>query len=137
MSFSATPPAYVDPQVANPYYSPVSSYGQLTGATGSNPTPWGSQLLELNPDAAFTRYGAMAGLPGDESPFARWFRTQFGRTQTGYAAAAATNPLLMYRDYLSGLGSFADWQRRFMQLTPQQRGEQQTAFAPAARWVNR
>lgn len=137
MSFSATSPAQLDPATANPYYSPVSGYGGMAGATGANLAPWGNTLLELNPDAAFTRQGSLLGLPGDDSPFARWFRTQFQRTQTGYGAAAATNPLLTYRNYLGGLGSFADWQRRFMALTPQQRGEQQTAFAPAARWINR
>ncbi len=137
MSFSATPPQQLDPATANPFYNPTATYGAFNGATGNTLAPWGNVILEQNPDAAFTRFGAQIGLPGDESPFARWFRQQFGRTQTGYGAAAATNPLLMYRDYLGGLGSFADWQRRFMALTPQQRGEQQTAFAPAARWINR
>lgn len=117
------------------YFDPQSSYGG-TYAPGEFATaPIGVTYLDQQPQASFTRF--MEGLGyGGEDALARFARSQYGRTQSGYQAALGTNPFLRYQEYLGGLGPDF-FRRQFQSLTPGQRGENYGMFAPRARWIMR
>lgn len=66
----------------------------------------------------------------------RFAQSLYNRTQTGYDAAASSNPMLTYREYLQGLGgNFAD--NLWTSLSPQERGENPGTFAGRTRIIGR
>jgi hypothetical protein len=96
----------------NWYYNAQNDYGNQ-----AQNNPWGDDFAD-----------------DDDSPYARWLRGQYARTQQGWGAAFARNPLLSYHaDYLPSLGNADAWRQRFQSLTPGQRGEENAPFAPVTR----
>jgi hypothetical protein len=122
----------------NWYYNAQNDYGNQ-----AQNNPWGDDFadtevgnlyLQQNPNFAYVRYLGQLGADDDDSPYARWLRGQYARTQQGWGAAFARNPLLSYHaDYLPSLGNADAWRQRFQSLTPGQRGEENAPFAPVTR----
>ncbi len=116
------------------YYDPGSTYGGQYGPGGWSSTQTGQYYLEQNPEAAFTRWLAENGYR-DFTAQGEFARQQYGKVRTGYEAALGSNPNLSFRDYLSQTGPSLGQQ--FARLTPEQRGENQSLFAPRARYIPR
>lgn len=117
------------------YYDPTSSYGGGTYGLGQfAQTGIGKHYLENNKQAAFTRWLADNGYR-DFTGEGEFARQQFGKIETGYEAAAATNPDLNFGQYLQQSGG--NLRSQFNRLTPEQRGEQPNVFGPRARYIPR
>lgn len=116
------------------YYNPNSYYGgtQKPGEFGNSEV--GKYYLENNKEAAFTRYLADNGYR-DFTGRGEFARQQYGKMTTGYEAALATNPNLSFRGYLDQTGHQLGEQ--FQRLTPEQRGEKPSVYAPRARYIPR
>ncbi len=115
---------------SNPFWNNGSLYG---GSQDWYTTP----LVEYNqePDAptgTFQRWlsGNNAGGFGRRDQLAQ---SLYSRTRSGYEAAAATNPNLLYKDYLPTVDLNAIWSS----LTPDQRGERPNQFTGRTRWQSR
>jgi len=114
--------------------------GKYTDPTGQDwgDTQYGDMTREQAPQAAYYRYGVNLGIPDDNSAYSQWFKQQYPDVYTGYQAATISNPYLLINDYLNSLGGQSDWLRRFMDLAPQLRGENQArAGAGTVRFINR
>lgn len=84
---------------------------------------------------AFLRWITNQGRAGttNQDQFAQ---SLYNRTQSGYQAAASSNPMLTYREYLQGLGpNFAD--NLWNQLGPQERGVNPGQYAGRVRTIGR
>lgn len=71
----------------------------------------------------FLRYLTKNGLdgPSKKGQFAQGLYNKFN---TGFLAAAATNPMLSFRDYINGFGGTGVIDNEWNQLTPQQQGKE-------------
>jgi hypothetical protein len=121
------------------YFNPQNPYGDMNlnwGGGDWSQTQAGNLYLVNNPEFAYTRFLGHLGAPDDDSPFARWMRQQYGRTQTGYGAAASMNPLLSYHNgYLQSLGNLQDWRGRYEQMSPEQRGDASSQYSRGVRYL--
>lgn len=120
------------------YYNPTNDYG--SGAHGYGlgdfqKTPLGHEYLENNQGAAFTRWLADNGFR-DFTGEGEFARQQFGRVQSGYEAALATNDHLTFQNYLQDMGG-QGLRNQYQRLTPEQRGENVRNFSPRARYIPR
>lgn len=116
------------------YFNPGTNYGstEYSAPTGFEQAPLGNQYFEQNRGASFTRWLAMQGFR-DNTPFGDYARAQESKINKGYEAALGANPdLNFHREYLN-----QDLSSRlrddFARLTPGQRGESTSQFAPRAR----
>lgn len=116
------------------YYNPGSIYGstQYTSPGQFGTTPLGNTYLEANRDASFTRYLAGEGFR-DNIPLGDYARAQRAKAFEGYGAALGTNPNLKFQDYLRTNNFGQRVREDFLRLTPGQRGESVSQFAPRAR----
>lgn len=126
------------PQGNNPYntfnyYNPGSIYGsdQYTDPRMFGQTPLGDIYLEANRDAAYSQFGALQGFR-DNTALGDYFRAQQSKIGKGYEAAMGNNPNLKFRDYLNN-DLAARIRDDFARLTPDQRGESFSRWAPRAR----
>lgn len=120
------------------FYDPNSNYGwvpnkEIDGEYYDSP----NSKYELEPrmmQGAFTRWlgGQNANGTGRRDLF---MQSLYNKATRGYEAAQLSNPKLIFRDYLKGLGGSADdmWAR----LTPDQRGESPQKYAGPVRWMSR
>jgi hypothetical protein len=115
---------------SNPFWNPSSLYG-------ANQDWYTTPLVTYTqePDAqqgTFQRWlqNNNAGGFGRRDQLAQ---SLYSRTLSGYQAAAATNPNLLYRDDLPSVNLNSIWQS----LTPEQRGEQPNAYSGRTRWMSR
>lgn len=125
------------PQTGNTYnyYDPSSSYGGTRYGQGEfAQTPIGKNYLEADQEASFTRWLADNGYR-DFTGEGEFARQQFGRMRTGYDAAVATNPELSFQNYLGQTGG--QLANQYTRLTPDQRGEKPSMYAPRARYIPR
>lgn len=108
------------------FWDPGSIYG---GSMGGQPQDWYDTPLvkENEPDqGAFLRWITNQGRAGTSNRD-QFAQSLYNRTQSGYQAASSSNPMLTYREYLTGLGSnFAD--NLWGQLDMRQRGEDPSRF---------
>lgn len=113
------------------FFDPFSQYG------GSQ--PWQDTSLVKDyiepdiPQGVYTDFLSQNGFGGMDKRNS-WGRSLYGQTQSGYQAAITRNPNLSYRDYLSqqfptGLNNI------WAQMTPGQRGEQQSQFVGPTRMI--
>lgn len=116
------------------YYDANSQYGGNRPVGEWASTPVGNQYLEDNQQAAFTRFLADRGYR-DFTGQGEFARNQYGKVQAGYEAALGTNENLKFTDYLSGLGD--KLQNQYLRMTPEQRGENVSAYSPRARYIPR
>ena len=116
------------------YFNPRSTYGgsYLPGKFAS--TGVGDYYLEQNQEASFTRWLAENGYRDFTAP-GEFARQQYGKVRTGYEAALGTNPDLKFRDYLNQTGP--SLRNQYQRLTPEQRGENPSIYAPRARYIPR
>lgn len=125
----------------NAFYNSANGYGGQSLGNGS-PMDWydtDAVKYFFDPSGAekgtFTRYLQSQGAGGFDRR-SLFGQSLFSRTGQGYEAAQQSNPNLLYRDYLNGLGpAFVDniWKG----LTPEQRGESPAKFASPVRWMSR
>lgn len=117
------------------FWNPDSNYG---GEMGGQPQDWYDTPLvqENEPDSgAFLRWVTNQGRAGTTArdQFAQGL---YNRTQSGYAAASSSNPMLTYREYLNQLGAnYAD--QLWSQLDMRQRGMNPGNFAGRVRTIGR
>lgn len=98
------------------YKTPLVTYTQEPDAQGGTFQRW----LQNNNAGGFGRRDQLA-------------QSLYSRTLSGYQAAAATNPDLLYRDYLPTVDLNSIWGS----LTPDQRGENPSQFTGRTRWLSR
>jgi hypothetical protein len=116
------------------YFNPGTNYGspQFQQSTSFEQSPLGNQYFEQNRGASFTRFLAMNGFR-DNSALGDYARAQESKIHKGYESALGANPDLNYhRDYLNQDLS-GRIRNDFLRLTPGQRGESTSQFAPRAR----
>lgn len=120
----------------DPFYSFNRFQKQANRDMTTSPVIGGPNgYLENNQNAAYNRYLASIGIgQTDTNPFAEYARKQFGQTQTGYQTALAEDPTMRYQDYLTRLG-FRPLYNQFMQLSPQQRGENRSRYVGPVRTI--
>jgi hypothetical protein len=121
-------------QTSYNYYDPQSTYGGNRGVGEWASSPVGSQYLEDNQQAAYTRWLASNGY-SNYTGLGEFARDQYSKVKTGYEAALGTNENLTFQGYLSGLGDSISQQ--YARLTPEQRGENSRAYSPRARYIPR
>lgn len=87
-----------------------------------------SGYIERNPDVAYTRHMGQLGVGlANPSPFGEYVQNyERQQAQTGYGAALAEDPTLLFQNYLKTLGDLQDLYNRFSRLSPRQRGLYQT-----------
>lgn len=122
----------------NDFFWNSGKYANPTGGDYGN-SPWGNDLATAAPEAAYSRYLSSIGVGNSESDFDRWARDQYSRALTGYKSAVISDPYnTRIQPYFNSLGNYDDWYRQYLaSTTPGQRGERQSNFAPAVRWMNR
>lgn len=124
---------------SNAFFNPSSSYGWDPGRSGVDnyyDTPANMYFQEPDQqEGTFMRWltNQGAGGYGRRDLFGK---SLFRQATQGYEAATQTNPSLLFRDYLSGLGTnFV--QNMWSGLTPEQRGESPQRYAGPVRWMSR
>ena len=118
------------------YSSPYWSPNQFSNDYGN--TPWGAAMLEKDPRTAVYRYMRTIGAPiEDRTPFGQWLQNEYGNILTGYNAYTVSNPMqATIQGYLGTLPGLGDFQRRFNQQAPSQRGINMAGYgAGPARWI--
>lgn len=128
-----TPYNVQTPQQYTGYYQP-GAYG---GDQNWFSTPISQQMREQNQNLAYGYYGNNLGIQNNDSPFNKWFYSQFPKFQQAYGMASMENPLLTVDQFLSTLPSYAQLQQNYQMQSPAQRGENYTMYAPTPRWLNR
>jgi hypothetical protein len=122
------------------YYRPGWNYNSpsysTSGAFGQ--TDIGKNYLEANRDAAFTRWIGEKGFQ-DNTPLGDYARAQRQKLFEGYGAGLGSNPDLLFYSKRPGFQTYLDdtlagrIRNDFARLTPDQRGESFTRYAPRAR----
>lgn len=119
--------------MANYFYDPNSTYGSDQNWYD---TPFvKTEVDPINQGGVFTAWLGQQGLGGfdRQSMFGKSLQSRYN---SGYEGAQLNNPGLTFRDYLSGQGS-GQINDIWAGLTPGQRGENPSMFAPKARWIGR
>jgi hypothetical protein len=102
------------------YYQPGNLYGSPVDYSTAPIVSGPGGYLATNPEAAYARWSAPWASGTD--PFSNYVRSQQSQVyNTGYKAAAGTNPNLSFQDYLNQLGPGL-LRQRFVHQAPQQRG---------------
>jgi hypothetical protein len=123
------------------YYQPGYGYGAKSPYTQTSPfgnSPIGQNYLEANRDASYGRWGSEMGF-SDNTPIGDYFRAQRQKIFEGYGSALATNPDLLFYAKKPGFTTYLNQdlagriRQDFARLTPDQRGESFSRYAPRAR----
>lgn len=122
------------PNPTNPFYTPGSTYGAPQSYSN---TPLGGIMREQNPQLAFTQWGSNLGVADNDSPFNRWWMSQYPKFERGYGLATLQNPFITIDQFLNTLPSLGQMQQQFQMLSPSQRGIDYGNYAPQVRWIMR
>jgi len=116
---------------SSPWYIPGGGYG---GRQDDRTTPVVGQYDKQNPDAVYEAFLAERGLAGYDrkAQFARGLQP---RLQTGYKAALRENMDLTWNRYLRGQTKRGLIDDLYAGLTPDQRGENESLYAPRTRVI--
>lgn len=118
----------------NMFYQQGNTYG---AAQNYNDSPLGSIIREKNPQLAYTQFGQNLGISDTDSPFNRWFLSQYPKFERGYGLATLQNPFITIDQFLATMPTLQQMMAQYQMLAPSQRGVQQGNFAPAVRWIGR
>lgn len=145
-SFGAASPAAGSSSIPTPdqylngtqFFNPGSAYGSNNGqSNGWYDTPLSGNILEQNPDAAFSFYMQKLGFADNDQALNKYAYNQLPRFQRGFKQATVINPLMSIRDYMGSLPGADAIRAEFNRQSPGARGERQSNFAPGARWITR
>jgi len=95
-----------------------------------------SAFLEDRPDMLFQAMRPQRQGPGRGQSFMDYFRGQQGNTWDDYLGSLGRTALggeIPTQSYQSYLGNYP-WMQRWQQMSPGQRGERPSLFAPRTRW---
>jgi hypothetical protein len=121
------------PSYTNPFYNPGSIYGGFNPITGNSQDWYNTPLVQMQdlPYGDYERFLTQQGFGGFTNRD-QFGRSQYNRAASGYQAAQQSNPDLMFRDYLSSLGSGLD--DAYASLSPEQRGQSMPGQTRWVRW---
>src|SRR5687768_6022197 len=88
----------------------------------------GEDFYDTEPDAAMERVFGLAGLQNQN--YAGWLRGRLNPYQSEWKSILPDQPNLSFFQFLKGKNP----QNQFNALAPQQRGENNNAFAPRTVW---
>ena len=116
----------------NPYFNLQNPYNSPWGTPGGFlSTPLG-QVGANQQDADYYQR-LISGYAGGLDPFSRFVQGQQGRVLSGLGQARLTNPNLSITQYAPGVVDYNSFLRQFRQLSPGDRGERWSTFAPRTR----
>jgi hypothetical protein len=124
--------AYTGYGSQSPWFNQNSNYGSLYNFSWPETLGGSNYFNQQNPRAAYTAF--TSGFGGGYDPFSQFVQNAYGDVSGGYEAALGVNPALRWTDYLDALGP-GYFQQQFQNLTPSQRGRNDTRFVPPARWL--
>lgn len=89
--------------------------------------------LENTPEALYTMW--TSPWAGGENPFSKYVQSQYSDVYGGYKTAFATNPEMVFKDFLQTLSPYF-FANRYNALTPRQRGESNSLYgAGKMQWL--
>ena len=124
----------------NPFYVP-GRYAQLFGSApeppgGTQTSQYGLDIREGDWNSAWYGHLRNMGVPDDNSGFARWLAGKTDSFRRGYTSASTETLNLDIDKYMSTLGNYGDWYKRFKSEAPVIRGEQPQQYGNQSRWLN-
>jgi len=118
-------------QPSTPFYTPGGGYGADQNWMD---TPIRRQMDQFAPQGVYEAWLGNKGLGGFDAQgqFARGLYNRFG---TGYMAAQRENPELSFERYLRGQTKARSIENMWAGLSPGQRGENPSLYAPRTRII--
>lgn len=117
------------------FYTPGLQGGYGSGNYGWERSPFVRDFLDPEiPQGVYTAFLAQNNLGGQDRR-SQWARGMYGQTQSGYQAALRENPELTYRNFLAKQFGTTGMDQIWRDLTPRQRGETPSLWAPPTRFI--